>query len=105
MSKKVLEALFYLPRLPFLSVIWMYQKTLSPDHGPLAPIFPNGYCKFYPSCSEYGRISYEEHGVVKGTILTSYRILRCNPWTEGGHDHVPEKGEVIKTIKAKRIFS
>lgn len=105
MIKKVVEKILYLPRTPFLAVIWMYQHTISPDHGPLSPLFPDGFCRFYPSCSEYGKRAYHKHGVIKGTLLTTYRITRCNPFNRGGIDEVPEKGSVIKDIRTKHLFS
>lgn len=67
----------------------MYQRTLSPDHGPLAKAFPGGYCRFSPSCSQYAYEAIETHGVVKGIALGSWRIIRCNPWNPGGQDPVP----------------
>jgi putative membrane protein insertion efficiency factor len=78
-------------RAPFLALIWLYQHTLSPDHGPLKVFFPHGYCQFRPSCSEYTYKSFEKHGVIKGFVLGGWRILRCNPWAKGGTDKVPDK--------------
>ena len=46
-------------------------------------------CRFYPSCSHYGEQAIEHHGAIKGGALTVWRILRCNPWNEGGFDYVP----------------
>ena len=71
-------------------LIRYYQSTFSLDHGPMKVLFPNGYCKYYPSCSEYGYQSFDKHGVIKGFVLTTWRILRCNPWSKGGMDPVPE---------------
>ncbi|MBP7670926.1 membrane protein insertion efficiency factor YidD [Candidatus Gracilibacteria bacterium] len=67
-------------------LIKLYQKTLSPDHGWFKGFFPNGYCKYYPSCSQYARESFEKDGVVKGFLKTVWRVLRCNPWSKGGVD-------------------
>jgi len=69
-------------------LIKLYQKTFSLDHGFLKGLFPFGFCKFNPSCSEYAYQSVEKHGVVFGVIKTVGRILRCNPWNKGGHDPV-----------------
>ena len=66
--------------------IVIYQKTLSFDHGPLRVLFPHGYCRFYPTCSEYARRSILKHGVLAGSCKGAYRILRCNPWNKGGVD-------------------
>ena len=54
-------------------------------------LFPNTrYCKFIPTCSEYGYEAVEKYGVIKGSILAIKRVLRCNPWTkEIGPDPVP----------------
>jgi putative membrane protein insertion efficiency factor len=46
-------------------------------------------CKYYPSCSNYALTAITRHGV-KGVVMASYRILRCNPWSLGGVDYVDE---------------
>jgi putative membrane protein insertion efficiency factor len=46
-------------------------------------------CRFTPSCSAYAIQAIERHGPVKGMWLAARRILRCNPFTPGGHDPVP----------------
>ncbi len=71
-------------------LIRVYQRTLSLDHGPLRFLYPNGYCKFHPTCSEYAYQAFEKHGFWKGWILTTKRVLRCHPWSQAGLDPVPE---------------
>lgn len=66
-----------------LLLIKFYRKFISPLKKPC--------CKYYPSCSEYALKAVEMHGAFKGTLLAAWRILRCNPWSLGGIDHVPEK--------------
>ncbi len=44
-------------------------------------------CRYYPSCSEYSSLAYREFGLVRGTLMTVWRLLRCNPWTRGGVDY------------------
>lgn len=46
-------------------------------------------CRFHPTCSEYAAQAIEAHGVVKGMMLGSWRILRCQPFAKGGWDPVP----------------
>jgi hypothetical protein len=70
----------------FLSAINLYQKTLSPDHGMLKAKYPLGYCRFYPSCSEYAKQSIIKHGILKGIGKSVFRILKCNPFSKGGVD-------------------
>ncbi|MFY9213143.1 MAG: membrane protein insertion efficiency factor YidD [Tissierellaceae bacterium] len=43
-------------------------------------------CRFYPTCSEYSLLAYKKYGFIKGTYLTIRRILRCNPFHQGGYD-------------------
>jgi putative membrane protein insertion efficiency factor len=80
----------YSPRWVVLMAIRMYQKTLSFDHGILRHLYPDGYCRFYPTCSEYGYGCIEKHGLVKGSVLTLSRVFRCNPFSKGGIDEVPK---------------
>lgn len=72
--------------MPILFLIRVYQKTISPDHGVYRFLFPNGYCRFYPTCSEYGYESIKKHGLIRGIPKTIWRIMRCNPWSKGGVD-------------------
>ena len=74
-----------------VNLITFYQKTLSPDHGVWKHNHPYGFCRFYPTCSEYTKQAVQEHGVVKGVWLGIRRIARCHPWSQGGIDLVPHK--------------
>lgn len=87
----MIEPILYLPRRLAMLIIRVYQKTLSFDHGLPSFLFPNGYCRFHPSCSEYGYGCIHTHGLIKGSLYTLWRIIRCNPWSRGGHDPVPKK--------------
>ena len=46
-------------------------------------------CRFTPTCSEYALEAYQKYGFFKGTALSVWRILRCNPFCKGGYDPVP----------------
>jgi uncharacterized protein len=70
-----------------ITLIKLYQKTLSLDHGWFRARYPHGFCRFYPSCSDYGIEAVSNHGVIKGLIKTLFRIIRCNPWTQPHIDH------------------
>lgn len=54
-------------------------------------------CRFEPTCSMYALEALREHGALAGSYLTVGRLLRCQPWCEGGHDPVPDQ--------APRLFS
>jgi len=75
----------------FVLIIRVYQKTISPDHGPLKIILnPHLGCRFYPSCSQYGVEAIERFGVKKGGTLTIKRVFRCHPFNPGGYDPIPK---------------
>lgn len=61
-------------------LIKFYQKFISKY------ILRGRNCRFYPTCSEYSLQAYTKYGFFKGTYLTIWRILRCNPFTKGGYD-------------------
>lgn len=46
-------------------------------------------CRFLPTCSEYAMDAVKMRGVVVGSGLAMYRVLRCNPLFHGGYDPVP----------------
>ena len=48
---------------------------------------PRGTCKYHPSCSEYALQALRKHGLLKGSALAGWRVLRCNPWSHGGVDY------------------
>jgi putative membrane protein insertion efficiency factor len=53
----------------------------------ISPVLPKS-CRFYPTCSEYAIGAINKYGVLKGSIKSMYRILRCNPFNKGGYDPV-----------------
>lgn len=71
-----------LPRWILLGLIRLYQNIVS-------PALPPDTCRFYPSCSHYGYQAIYKYGAIKGTWMTVWRVLRCNPFNPGGYDPVP----------------
>lgn len=69
-----------------LFFIKLYRKFIS-------PLFPP-CCKFYPTCSTYAVKALEKHGALKGSVLILWRLARCNPWSMGGIDPVPDKFQI-----------
>jgi hypothetical protein len=76
------------PRYIVISILKIYQKTFSFDHGFLKVFFPHGYCRFRPTCSDYAVQSIEKFGVIKGGLRAFWRVMRCNPWNKGGWDPI-----------------
>jgi len=62
-----------------IQLIKLYKFTLSHLFG--------NECRFYPTCSDYGIICFQNFSFFKAFYLSLYRILRCNPYCKGGFDH------------------
>lgn len=77
---------FEIPKKIAILFIKLYQKTLSFDHGWFKSYYPHGFCRFYPSCSQYSVEAIEKYGLIKGGLKASWRIMRCNPFNKGGYD-------------------
>lgn len=90
-GRVIVRAVAMAPRLVLIGLIRGYQLTISPLLGQR--------CKYYPSCSAYGLQAVKTHGAVVGAALAAWRILRCNPWSYGGVDDVPAKGERLFTTR------
>jgi len=73
-----------------LAPIHAYQRFIS-------PALPRR-CKYYPTCSAYAIEAVREFGLVRGTILAGWRLLRCNPLSYGGYDPV----EAQKLFRSRR---
>ncbi len=65
---------------PALAAVYAYRWTLG-------AFVPAGTCKYYPSCSQYAIDALRKHGLLKGSLMAVWRLLRCNPWSHGGVDH------------------
>ena len=78
-----LRALLLLPRNAAVALLIAYRAVISPLYGEV--------CRYYPSCSRYGLEAVQEHGVIVNGALTAARICRCNPWSKGGVDDVPQR--------------
>jgi putative membrane protein insertion efficiency factor len=63
-----------------LAAVHIYRVAVSPYHPPV--------CRFTPTCSQYAADALRLHGPAKGTVLAIRRILRCHPFSSGGHDPV-----------------
>ncbi len=69
-------------------LIMLYKKLLSPLMG--------RSCRYYPTCSTYTLEAVKSHGALRGCALGARRILRCNHFSKGGFDPVPDnpRGEI-----------
>jgi putative membrane protein insertion efficiency factor len=78
--RDVLLFLLLIPRNVGVLVLRGYRAVISPLYGDV--------CRYHPSCSAYGLGSVQQQGLVAGSALTAWRIVRCNPWSAGGIDDV-----------------
>jgi uncharacterized protein len=67
----------------FLLPLHLYRAIISPNLGPR--------CKYYPSCSTYGVEAVRELGVIRGSIVAAWRVMRCNPLSHGGVDELADR--------------
>ena len=77
---RVFEFIWLIPRNAVIVFLLGYRKVISPLYGDV--------CRYYPTCSAYGLAQVQQRGVLFGSVLTIWRILRCNPWSAGGMDPV-----------------
>lgn len=70
--------------LPLVGLVRLYRLVAG-------PLVPAGTCKFHPSCSAYALDALRAHGLLRGTVLAAWRVLRCHPWSHGGVDHVADQ--------------
>lgn len=82
----------------FIALIRFYQKYLS-------PLKRNPSCRFTPTCSAYAIEAFTKRGFFVGFALTVWRVLRCNPWSIGGYDPVPEKGFRRREIRESKSLA
>jgi uncharacterized protein len=73
-------------RTVVLAPVAVYQRLIS-------PALPRR-CKYEPTCSRYAVQAVGEYGILRGLVLATWRLLRCNPWSHGGYD----------PVKAQRLF-
>ena len=66
-----------------IALIKFYRSAISP--------YTRAHCEYIPTCSQYGLEAIERFGALKGGALTLWRIMRCNPFSSGGYDPVPDK--------------
>lgn len=69
------------PRAFALAPLRFYKRFVSPWLPPA--------CRFQPTCSEYAMMAIDLHGLVRGLTMSIWRLLRCNPLSEGGYDPPP----------------
>ena len=63
--------------------IRLYQRLIS-------PALPRR-CKYHPTCSAYATQAIERYGILRGAVLAGWRLLRCNPFSDGGYDPVSDQ--------------
>jgi len=70
--------------------IRFYARVISPALPPR--------CKYHPSCSAYALQSIETFGILRGSVLAAWRVLRCNPFSHGGYD--PPEAQTLFRARA-----
>jgi putative membrane protein insertion efficiency factor len=89
-----LNALARAPQALLIALVRGYRLLLSPWVG--------ASCRFEPTCSRYALVALERHGALGGTVLTTWRVLRCHPLCTGGHDPVPDNPPWTRRRRRRR---
>jgi len=88
--QQTLKKITTLPKIVSIFFIRIYQKLFSFDHAFWANPDKYRICIYHPSCSEYTSQAIDKHGVIKGSVMGTARIMRCTPSQRGGDDEVPD---------------
>lgn len=78
-----------------LATLRVYKRYLSPTQA--------ASCRFVPTCSDYAAEAIARHGAVYGTVLSSWRLLRCNPFSRGGLDLVPQDRKLSNQHQSQAV--
>ncbi len=78
----ICATLYRLPQQTLMSLVRAYRLLLKPWLG--------NACRFEPTCSAYALQALQQHGALQGSALAGWRILRCQPYCNGGCDPVPD---------------
>ncbi|MFO7545600.1 MAG: membrane protein insertion efficiency factor YidD [Trueperaceae bacterium] len=80
-----------------LAPVRLYRRYLS-------PLKATSSCRFHPTCSAYAEEAIEVHGVLRGVVMATLRVLRCHPFHPGGYDPVPpRRGEAAASPAHARL--
>jgi len=66
-----------------IALVHLYRHTIG--------VLIRGRCKYHPTCSQYAIDVFREFGFARGLVLASWRLLRCNPWSDGGVDYARDQ--------------
>jgi putative membrane protein insertion efficiency factor len=79
LAARIRSAIVFVLLLP----VHAYRRVISPLIAPR--------CRYYPTCSSYAVEALKTYGPLRGTVLAAWRVVRCNPFNEGGFDHVEDQ--------------
>lgn len=99
----MIENILNFPKNITLLIIRFYQNFLSLDQSFWGKRTGIKVCIHEPFCSEYTYQSVRKFGVIKGLIMGFFRILRCNPWSRGGYDPVPDEFSIKRNNSVVRL--
>jgi YidC/Oxa1 family membrane protein insertase len=92
MSRRAVAVAADYMKMVLIGLVHWYQKYVS-------PALPAS-CKYYPSCSQYAVDALTSYGVLRGLVLAAWRLLRCNPLSNGGYDPV-ERQRLFRSRESK----
>ncbi len=83
------------------ALVWVWLLPVRFYRRFISPLKPGGgSCRFTPTCSRYAVEAVLEWGILCGTALAIWRVLRCNPFSKGGEDPVPKRREAAARLRS-----
>ncbi len=77
-----------------LGLLRIYKRWVSPAFPPS--------CRYVPTCSEYATEAVERYGVLRGGMMSAWRLMRCHPFAKGGLDPVVKDGLGNPTLTSQK---
>ena len=82
-ARKGVSLALRLPAFLGIALVYLYRWTFG--------LLSSGSCKYHPTCSQYALDVLRRYGLVRGSILAGWQLLRCNPWSRGGVDYAEDQ--------------
>jgi putative membrane protein insertion efficiency factor len=83
-------------------MLWIVKAPIVVYRRAISPALASR-CRYEPSCSRYALEALEEFGILRGLVLATWRVLRCNPFSHGGYDPVQAQRVFRRRPNASRL--
>jgi putative membrane protein insertion efficiency factor len=105
MAKNIIKYIFSIPKQLGKFLIKIYQNLFSIDQSFWGKRTGIRVCIHQPTCSQYTYEAIDRFGLIRGSVMGFFRVLRCNPLSYGGYDPVPERFTIRRSSLAEENAS